>query len=1026
MKQSKPDARLTAVLAFLSLFIGLLTLSRIGYEALFPRWLWLGRPLPVLLLTLPLAIYLSRHFSSLAPLLPLLLNLFWLFDPAVDLTRSRFLFAASLWLTAVLFKTKNEKRKTHFPLITAALLPVYLLTMSHSVGRADTFEFQVVAPRLGIAHPTGYPLYLLLGKLFTLIPLDSVAWRLNFASAVYAILAAGFLFSFTRKLTGQTLPALLTAVLFGLTPTFWSQAIGAEVYALHILIVAAALWLIQLTMNNEQLTIGNSQFTIHNSQFIIHYFLFFLLGLGLANHLTTLFLLPPAALALFFTWRKLHNSQFTIHNEQLTINKQQNRPSFTIHNSQFTIHYSLFLPLAFLSPLLLYAYLPLRWQAVNGEPMGLRRFVDWVIGGRFQDALQWRAWLVDATRYEIVGRLFLDNWGWFNLAIAAIGLLYLLRRRRQMALILSLVWLSYTFYCLNYYVPDLSVFLLPAQLVTAVFWAAGAAALAALITFTIHKRPSVAHNLTIHYFLPLLLFLPGLLTAVATWKQVDRSADDGLTAWGQAVLAQPLAENAAILADSEKIAPLYYLQQAEGMRPDLEIMVLPDEAAYRAELDRRVAAGQTVYLARFLPGLEGIYHLRSAGPLTEVSTEPLTTLPQTAVPALIPFPGVTLIGYEIEPEASVDPAQTAVTLYWRKNNQQSTVNNQQVYLRWEGERATPGQYPANNYYPFAAWVEGEIVPDFHPLPWPLINETTRLNLQVALGPPFVAADSLNWQTVTAVWGRENIPIRPNHILRAQVGRLALTGIQAPGQIRPSDPLAVQVAGFGEDTRYLTIWLKPIYRETPVQFGGFPQTDPFQKRIVVDTNVSPGVYSLFATDAVFASRCGMAGGTCILPSSYCGWFARGTPSCSLAQIEISGVPLPDGAVNFEDKIALLDIDLPQTTLQPGGQLPLTLTWLSLAPISQDYTVFVQILDANDRLVGQIDAWPVQGTHPTSQWQPGETVRDPYVVQLDGDLPPGEYRLQAGWYLLGTLRRLPVLNADGLPVDDKVIQAGLMVK
>ena len=44
----------------------------------------------------------------------------------------------------------------------------------------------------------------------------------------------------------------------------------------------------------------------------------------------------------------------------------------------------------------------------------------------------------------------------------------------------------------------------------------------------------------------------------------------------------------------------------------------------------------------------------------------------------------------------------------------------------------------------------------------------------------------------------------------------------------------------------------------------------------------------------------------------------------------------------------------------------------------------------------------------------------------DLPPGEYRLQIGWYLLGTLRRLPVFNADGLAVDDKVMQAGLMVK
>ena len=52
--------------------------------------------------------------------------------------------------------------------------------------------------------------------------------------------------------------------------------------------------------------------------------------------------------------------------------------------------------------------------------------------------------------------------------------------------------------------------------------------------------------------------------------------------WIGIMLSMPLAQNAAILADSEKIAPLYYVQQIEGLRPDLDIMVLPDEAAYRA------------------------------------------------------------------------------------------------------------------------------------------------------------------------------------------------------------------------------------------------------------------------------------------------------------------------------------------------------------------------------------------------------------------------------------------------------------
>ncbi len=116
--------------------------------------------------------------------------------------------------------------------------------------------------------------------------------------------------------------------------------------------------------------------------------------------------------------------------------------------------------------------------------------------------------------------------------------------------------------------------------------------------------------------------------------------------------------------------------------------------------------------------------------------------------------------------------------------------------------------------------------------------------------------------------------------------------------------------------------------------------------------------------------------------------------------------------------------PNTRLQAGGLLPLTLTWQGLAPLAEDYTVFVQVLDANDRIVGQVDAWPVQGTHPTSQWTPGETISDPYTVPLDPDLPPGEYRLIVGWYLLADLRRLPVLDAAGSPVDDRVVVEGLV--
>src|SRR5690606_26424741 len=125
----------------------------------------------------------------------------------------------------------------------------------------------------------------------------------------------------------------------------------------------------------------------------------------------------------------------------------------------------------------------------------------------------------------------------------------------------------------------------------------------------------------------------------------------------------------------------------------------------------------------------------------------------------------------------------------------------------------------------------------------------------------------------------------------------------------------------------------------------------------------------------------------------------------------GVALPDNATNFDDKVALLDVEVDWGNFAPGGQLPVTITWQGMSQMAENYTVFVQVLDAADRIVGQVDAWPVQGTRPTSDWQPGEVITDPYVVQLSPDIPPVQegdsYEIHIGLYLLASLQRLPTL-------------------
>src|SRR6476659_9145750 len=72
-------------------------------------------------------------------------------------------------------------------------LEIYISTLAPTVTLVDSGELTVAARFLGVAHPPGFPLYLMLAHLFSLIPIGSVAVRVNFASAFFAALACAML-----------------------------------------------------------------------------------------------------------------------------------------------------------------------------------------------------------------------------------------------------------------------------------------------------------------------------------------------------------------------------------------------------------------------------------------------------------------------------------------------------------------------------------------------------------------------------------------------------------------------------------------------------------------------------------------------------------------------------------------------------------------------------------------------------------------------------------------------------------------
>jgi 4-amino-4-deoxy-L-arabinose transferase-like glycosyltransferase len=102
------------------------------------------------------------------------------------------------------------------------------------------------------------------------------------------------------------------------------------------------------------------------------------------------------------------------------------------------------------------------------------------------------------------------------------------------------------------------------------------------------------------------------------------------------------------------------------------------------------------------------------------------------------------------------------------------------------------------------------------------------------------------------------------------------------------------------------------------------------------------------------------------------------------------------------------------LQPGTSLivpddetlELTLFWEALAPVQEDYTVFVHLVDSDGRIRAQGDGVPLEGSRPTSSWQPGEILTDVHRLPLGSEVAPGEYRLLVGLYTPQDGIRLPV--------------------
>jgi len=104
--------------------------------------------------------------------------------------------------------------------------------------------------------------------------------------------------------------------------------------------------------------------------------------------------------------------------------------------------------------------------------------------------------------------------------------------------------------------------------------------------------------------------------------------------------------------------------------------------------------------------------------------------------------------------------------------------------------------------------------------------------------------------------------------------------------------------------------------------------------------------------------------------------------------------------------------------PGDAVRLTLYWKALTEVSDDYVVFVHVLDDRGWVRGQQDNQPQGGTYPTKAWSADTCVVDIYHVPVAADAPSGEYALEVGMYRPGDGERLPTSGRDADPAGRRI--------
>jgi len=362
-----------------------------------------------------------------------------------------------------------DKIKGYMPYIIFVFFTIiYLITLSPTVSFIDSDELATVCCTLGIAHPTGYPLFTLVGHIFSKFTLfNSEIYTLNLMCAFFCSIGLFFFYKFANifysdypiilnqknkkinkndKLENEIkFVAVIASVLsLGLSKNYWFQSTSIEVYPLHILIEILALFLF----------IVNIQKPIYDTEKLLKenikgwIVLSFILGLGFTNHMSIIYLIPAFAFLYFYEYRFCKNS--------------------------FKLIGILIIP--FLLALTIYIYLPIRASSnpiLNwGDPSTLEKF-KWHVTGK-----QYSVWIFSSisemfNQIKYFFKNLPEDYLYLPVLISVIGLINLFSKNRKYFYFTIILFLTCFLLAINYSIVDIDSYFILAYIIISLWVGSG-------------------------------------------------------------------------------------------------------------------------------------------------------------------------------------------------------------------------------------------------------------------------------------------------------------------------------------------------------------------------------------------------------------------------------------------------------------------------------------------------------------------------------------------------------------------------